>query len=78
MFKEIFRSVLMHSILHKERKKKQTKYNTADQVVNMEAVNVMLMRCNKIFFLLNYNRQKILCSITLSKVNESFSFSSNN
>ena len=45
MLKEIFTSVLNCSIFHKERKKnKQTKYDTADQVVNMQAVNFMLMK----------------------------------
>ena len=39
MLKEIFASLPKYSILHKERKKnKQTKYNTADQVVDMPAV----------------------------------------
>ena len=37
-----------HSILHKE-KNKQTKYNTTDHVVDMQAVNFMLMKHNKIF-----------------------------
>ena len=34
MLKGIFTSVLKYSILHEERKK-QTKYNTADQLVDM-------------------------------------------
>ena len=43
MLKEIFTSVPKYSILHKE-KKKQTKYNTADQIVDMQAVNFVLMK----------------------------------
>ena len=46
MLKEIFTSVSKYSILHKERKNKQTKYNTADQVVHMQAVNFVLMKHN--------------------------------
>ena len=41
MLKEIFTSVPKYSIL-----KKYTKYNTADQVVHMEAVNFVLMKHN--------------------------------
>ena len=43
MLKEIFTSVPKYSILHKEKKKK---YNRADQVVDMEAVNFVLMKHN--------------------------------
>ena len=47
MLKEIFTSVRKYSILHEKRKKnKQTKYNTADQVVDMQAVNFVLMKHN--------------------------------
>ena len=42
MLKEIFASVPKFSILHKERKNKQTKYNTTDQVVDI--VNFVLMK----------------------------------
>ena len=42
-------SVPKYSILHKERKNKQTKYNTADQVVEMQAINFMLMKHSEIF-----------------------------
>ena len=35
---------------------KQTKYNTADQVVDMQAVNFMLTKHNKIFFVLDHHR----------------------
>ena len=45
MLKEIIASVPKYSILHKERKK-QAKYNTADQVVDMQAVNSVLMKHN--------------------------------
>ena len=38
-----------HSILHKKTKKKQTKYKKTDHVVDMQAVNFMLMKHNKIF-----------------------------
>ena len=37
-------SVPKYSILHKERKNKQTKYNTADQVEDMQAVNFVLRK----------------------------------
>ena len=43
MLKEILASVPKYSILHKE--KKWTKYNTADQVVDMQ-VNFVLMKHN--------------------------------
>ena len=56
MLKEIFTSVSKYSILHKETKNKQTKYNTADRVVGMQAVNFRLMEHNKIFFILDHNR----------------------
>ena len=46
MLKEIFTSVRKYSILHTERKKKQTKYNTADQAVDMQAVNFVLLKHN--------------------------------
>ena len=38
MFNEVFTGVPKYSILQKERKKKQIKYNTADQVVDIQAV----------------------------------------
>ena len=50
MLKEIFISVPKYSILHKKEKNKQTKYNTADQVVDIQAVNFVLMKYNRIFF----------------------------
>ena len=40
----------------KKKQKKQTKYNTADQVVDMQAVNFELMKHNLIFLVLNHNR----------------------
>ena len=47
MLKEIFTNVPKYLILHKERKKnKQIEYNTADQVVNKQAVNFVLMKHN--------------------------------
>ena len=46
MLKEIFTSVPKYSILHTERKKKQTKYNTVNQSVDMQAVNFVLMKHN--------------------------------
>ena len=46
MLKEIFTSVRKYSILHTERKKKQTKYNTADQAVDMQAVNFVFLKHN--------------------------------
>ena len=54
MLKEIFTSVPKYSILHKEKK---NKYNRADQVVDMEAVNFVLLKHNKIFFC--FESQKI-------------------
>ena len=33
----------------KKEKNKQTKYNTADQVVDMQAVNFVLMKHSKLF-----------------------------
>ena len=45
MLKEIFTGVPKYSILHKQRKK-QTKYNTVDQVVDMKTVNFMLIKHN--------------------------------
>ena len=56
MLKEIFTSFPKNSILHKEKKNKQTKYSTADQVVDMQAVNFELMKHNLIFLVLNHNR----------------------
>ena len=44
MLKEIFTSVPKYSILHKEKKKKKTKYNTTDQVVDMQAANFVRMK----------------------------------
>ena len=41
---EIFTSLPKYSILHKKEKNKQTKYNTADQVVDMQAVNFLLVK----------------------------------
>ena len=56
VLKEIFTAVPKYSILHKERKKnKQTKYNTADQVVDMPVVNFVLMKQLNIF-VLDYNK----------------------
>ena len=49
MLKEIFTSVPKYTILHKERKKKETKYNTVDQV-DIQAFNFVLMKHNYIFF----------------------------
>ena len=40
----------------KKEKNKQTKYNTADQVVDMQAVNFRLTKHNKIFFVLDHHR----------------------
>ena len=39
----------------KKEKNKQTKYNTADQVVDMQAVNFVLMKHN-CFFVFDHNR----------------------
>ena len=44
--KEIFTSVPKHSVLHKDKINKQTKYNTANPVVDMQAVNFMLTKHN--------------------------------
>ena len=44
MLKEIFTSVSKYSVLHKEKKINQV--NTADQVVDMQAVNFVLMKHN--------------------------------
>ena len=46
MLKEIFTSVPKYSILHKEKKNKQTKYNISDQVVDMLAVNFVHIKHN--------------------------------
>ena len=46
MLKEIFTSVPKYSILHKKGKNKQSKYDTADQVVVMQVVNFVLMKYN--------------------------------
>ena len=43
MLKEVFTSVPKYSILHKEKK---NKYNTADQTVDMQAINFVLMKHN--------------------------------
>ena len=64
--------------MHKEEKNKQTIYSTADQVVDMQAVNFMLIKHNWIFFVLDHSRQKIYYSITIYKINENVTFSSNN
>ena len=48
MLKEIFASVLKYSILHKERKINKPN-TTADQVVDMQAVNFVLMKHNYFF-----------------------------
>ena len=45
MLKEIFTNV------PKKEKNKQTKCNKADQVLDMQAVNFVLMKHNKIFLL---------------------------
>ena len=39
----------------KKERKKQAKYNTADQVVDMQAVNSVLMKHNWILFVLDHN-----------------------
>ena len=41
--------------IKKEKKNKQTKYNTADQVVDMPVVNFVLMKQLNIF-VLDYNK----------------------
>ena len=64
MLKEIFTSA-PHSQFCIKKKKKQIKYNTADHVVDMQAVNFVLMKQNEIFFILDHNRQEIFYSITL-------------
>ena len=46
MLKEIFTSVLKYLILHKEKKKINTKYNTANQIVDMPAVYFVQMKYN--------------------------------
>ena len=48
MLKEIFASVPKYSILHKEKKNKPN--ITAVQVVDIQAVNFVHMKHNKIFF----------------------------
>ena len=40
----------------KNEKNKQIKYNTADQVVDMQAVNFVLIKHNWTFFVLDHNR----------------------
>ena len=40
----------------KKEQNKETKYNTADQVVDMQAVNFVLMKQNQICFVLDHNR----------------------
>ena len=40
----------------KKEKNKQTKYNAADQVENMQAVNFVLIKHNSIFFVFDHNR----------------------
>ena len=51
MLKKIFTCVPKYSISHKEKKNKQTKYNTADEIVDMQTVNFVLsMKHNEIFF----------------------------
>ena len=60
-------------------KNKQIKYNTADQLVDMQAVNFVPVKRNWIFFLFWITKDRIFFySITLYKINEDFSFSSNN
>ena len=49
MLKEIFTSVPSIQFCIKKEKNKQTKYNTADQVVDMQAVNFVLMKHSEIF-----------------------------
>ena len=51
MLKEIFTSVPSIQFCIKKEKNKQTKYNTADQVLDMQAVNFVLMKHNKISLL---------------------------
>ena len=51
MLKEIFTSVPSIQFCIKKEKNKQTKYNTADQVLDMQAVTFVLMKHNKIFLL---------------------------
>ena len=40
----------------KKEQNKQTKHNTADQVVDIQAVNFVLMKQNLTFFVLDHNR----------------------
>ena len=40
----------------KKEKNKQTKYYTADQVVDTQTVNFMLMKQKLIYFVLDHNR----------------------
>ena len=44
MLKEIFTSLRSIELCIKKEKNKQTKYNTADQIVDMQAVNFVLMK----------------------------------
>ena len=44
----MYRSI--HFCTVKEKNEKKNKYNTADQVVDMQAVNFVLMKHNYIFF----------------------------
>ena len=46
MLKEIFTSLRSIELCIKKEKNKQTKYNTADQIVDMQAVNFVLMKHN--------------------------------
>ena len=45
----MYRSI--HFCTVKDKNEKKNKYNTADQVVDMQAVNFVLMKHNYIFFL---------------------------
>ena len=46
MLKEIFASLQSIEFCIKKEKNKQNKYNTADQIVDMQAVNFVLMKHN--------------------------------
>ena len=63
MLKEIFTNVPKYSILHKERKKKQTKCNTPDQVHNTadQVVDMPTVTCGTH---LKFNVMKMLKKIS--------------
>ena len=46
MLKEIFTSLQNIEFCIKKEKNKRTKYNTGDQIVDMQALNFMLMKHN--------------------------------